>query len=73
LGPGARRRHDTANAGAARTWQYTYNTAGQLLSRTRPPDASGNAESARLTYYADTTDGHTTGDIASVANGAGVA
>jgi YD repeat-containing protein len=57
--------------GAARVWQYTYNSTGQLLARTGPADAGGNRESLRLTYYSDTTDSHTTGDLATVTNGAG--
>jgi RHS repeat-associated protein len=60
-----------AKTGAARTWQYTYNGLGQLLTRTGPADASGNIDSTRLTYYADTTDNHTNGDLASATNGAG--
>ncbi|MDL2357501.1 MAG: RHS repeat-associated core domain-containing protein, partial [Pseudomonadota bacterium] len=60
-----------AKSGAARTWQYTYNGLGQLLTSTGPADASGNIDSTRLTYYPDTTDTHTKGDIASVSNGAG--
>lgn len=60
-----------AKTGAARTWQFTYNSAGQLLTRTGPADASGNVDSLRLTYYTDTTDSHTIGDLASATNGAG--
>ncbi|MDB5917784.1 MAG: hypothetical protein JWR40_2018 [Massilia sp.] len=57
--------------GAARTWQYTYNGRGQLLTQAAPLDASGNVDSLRLTYYADTTDSHASGDLASVVNGTG--
>jgi RHS repeat-associated protein len=61
--------------GPLRVWRYTYNSAGQLLTRTGPADASGNIDSIRLTYYADTnadtTDSHTSGDLASITNGAG--
>ena len=60
-----------AKTGAARTWQYTYNGLGELLTRTGPADASGTIDSTRLTYYADTTDSHANGDLASVTNGAG--
>jgi RHS repeat-associated protein len=57
--------------GAPQTWQYTYNSTGQLLTRTGPVDAGGNRESLLLTYYADTTDSHAAGDLASATNGAG--
>ncbi|MDL2357800.1 MAG: DUF6531 domain-containing protein, partial [Pseudomonadota bacterium] len=59
--------------GAARTWQYTYNGAGQLLTRTGPADASGNIDATRLAYYADATASHAVGDLASATNGAGEA
>jgi RHS repeat-associated protein len=60
-----------AKTGAARVWQYTYNSAGKLLTRTGPADALGNRDSLRLTYYTDTTGDHTTGDLATATNGAG--
>jgi RHS repeat-associated protein len=60
-----------AKTGAARVWQYTYNSTGQLLTRTGPADVLGNRESLVLDYYADTTGGHTTGDLAAATNGAG--
>jgi RHS repeat-associated protein len=60
-----------AKSGPARTWQFTYNSAGQLLTRTGPADASGNVDLLRLTYYTDTTDSHSIGDLASATNGAG--
>jgi YD repeat-containing protein len=60
-----------AKTGAARVWQYTYNSAGKLLTRTGPADALGNRDALRLTYYADTTGDHTTGDLATATNGAG--
>jgi RHS repeat-associated protein len=60
-----------AKTGAARMWQYTYDNAGRLLTHKGPADAIGNRDSLLLTYYADTTDGHTTGDLATATNGAG--
>lgn len=60
-----------AKTGAARSWQFTYNSAGQLLTRTGLADASGNVDSQRLTYYTDTTDSHIIGDLASATDGAG--
>jgi RHS repeat-associated protein len=60
-----------AKSGPARTWQFTYNSAGQLLTRTGPADAGGKVESLRLAYYTDTTDSHSIGDLASAINGAG--
>ncbi|MDL2357106.1 MAG: DUF6531 domain-containing protein, partial [Pseudomonadota bacterium] len=62
-----------SKAGAARTWQYTYNGTGQLLTRTGPADASGNIDVIRLGYYADTNASHAVGDLASATNGAGEA
>lgn len=60
-----------ARTGPARVWRYTYNSTGQLLTRTGPADAAGNVDSARLTYYSDTSGSHAVGDLASIANGAG--
>ena len=60
-----------ARTGPSRVWRYTYNSAGQLLTRTDPADAAGNVVSARLTYYSDTSGSHAAGDLASIANGAG--
>jgi RHS repeat-associated protein len=60
-----------ARTGPARVWRYTYNRTGQLLTRTGPTDAAGNVDSARLTYYSDTSGSHAAGDLASVTNGAG--
>lgn len=57
--------------GAPRVWRYTYNSNGQLLTRTGPTDAAGNVDSVRLTYYADTAGSHSAGDLESVINGAG--
>jgi YD repeat-containing protein len=57
--------------GAAWTWQYTYNGLGQLLMRSGPTNASGSIDSTRFNYYADTTDSHTKGDLASATNAAG--
>lgn len=59
--------------GAPRTWQYTYDSRGQLLTKTGPADGRGNIDLTRLAYYADTTDSHTNGDLASVTNAAGEA
>lgn len=59
--------------GPPRVWQYTYTNTGKLLTRTGPADAGGNVDSIRQTYYADTTDSHATGDLASTTNGAGEA
>ena len=57
--------------GTLRVWRYTYTSTGKLLTRIGPSDASGNVDSARLTYYADTTDSHAAGDLETSANGAG--
>ena len=57
--------------GRARTWRYTYNAAGQLLTRTGPADASGQAESVSHVYYDDTTASHSKGDLASTRSAAG--
>lgn len=53
-----------AGTGPARVWRYIYNSAGKLLTRTGPADASGNAEFINLAYYTDTTASHATGDLA---------
>ncbi|MBY0236315.1 MAG: hypothetical protein K2W93_15145 [Burkholderiaceae bacterium] len=47
----------------ARTWQYSYNEFGQVLSVTDP---LGNV--TRYSYYSDTTSSHTQGDLRSVTN-----
>ncbi|MDM4766844.1 hypothetical protein [Pelomonas sp. SE-A7] len=47
----------------ARIWQYTYNERGQVLTMRDP---RGNTTMSA--YYGDTTSGHTTGDLKSVAN-----
>jgi RHS repeat-associated protein len=60
-----------AKTGAARAWQYTYDSAGKLLTRTGPADAAGNRDALLLTYYVDTTGEHTAGDLATATNGAG--
>jgi RHS repeat-associated protein len=60
-----------AKTGTARSWQYTYNSVGQMLTRSGPADASGNVDALRLIYYADTSESHTIGDLASATNGAG--
>ncbi|WP_426174419.1 DUF6531 domain-containing protein [Massilia sp. TWR1-2-2] len=59
-----------AKTGAARAWQYTYNSVGKLLTRTGPADAAGNHDALLLTYF-DTTYDHTAGDLATATNGAG--
>jgi RHS repeat-associated protein len=58
-------------SGQARTWRFTYNSAGQLLTRTGPSDVTGRVDSLQLTYYTDATDSHSIGDLASATNGAG--
>ena len=57
--------------GRARTWRYTYNASGQLLTRTGPTDALGQAESISHVYYDDTTASHTSGDLASTRSSTG--
>lgn len=60
-----------AKASAPRVWQFTYNSAGQQLTRTGPAGASGNADLLRLTYYTETTDSHASGDLETATNGIG--
>jgi RHS repeat-associated protein len=60
-----------SKTGTARVWRYTYNSQGQLLTRTGPADASGNVDSARLTYYTDATGSHAIGDVATATSGVG--
>jgi len=51
---------------AARVWQWTYNSFGQMLSA---EDPLGNETS--YAYYTDTTAEHTAGDLQSITNAAG--
>ena len=51
---------------AARVWQWTYNSFGQMLSA---EDPLGNGTA--YVYYTDTTSQHTAGDLQSVTNAAG--
>ncbi|HEX8615486.1 MAG TPA: RHS repeat-associated core domain-containing protein [Telluria sp.] len=57
--------------GLVQEWRYTYNRSGQLLTSTGPAGADGKAESASMSYYADTSASHRPGDLASVRNGVG--
>ena len=56
--------------GSARTWQYTYNADGRLLTLTGPANAAGSRVTSRHTYYEDTSESHTAGDLASITTGA---
>lgn len=52
-----------------KTWTYTYNQYGQLLTRKGP--RTDVDDTATYTYYADTTTDHTMGDLQKVRNAAG--
>ncbi|WP_166888591.1 RHS repeat-associated core domain-containing protein [Massilia sp. CCM 8734] len=60
-----------AGTGPIQEWRYTYNRSGQLLTSSGPLDANGKAESASMSYYADSSASHRPGDLASVRNGVG--
>jgi len=51
---------NATKSGTARVWSYTYNRRGQLFTSTTPAAAI-----TRHTYYEDTSDTHTIGDLAS--------
>jgi len=61
-----------ARTGVARTWSYTYDRFGQVLTEIAPGvDASDTSRKTTYTYYADTSfpdgqSGHTLGDLQSV-------
>lgn len=55
--------------GPARTWTYTYNTYGQVLSANGP--RTDLADTTTYTYYPDTTAAWTRGDLKSVTNALG--
>ncbi len=57
--------------GRPRVWRYTYNAAGQLLKRTGPANDPGQTETISQTYFEDTTETHTKGNLASTQNGIG--
>ena len=52
--------------GPARTWAYTYNQDGQMLTMRDPLN-----QVTSYAYYSDTTDEHTKGDLQSVTNAFG--
>jgi YD repeat-containing protein len=53
-------------SGTPRTWSYTYNESGQVLTARNPLN-----HLSTYTYYSDTTAEHTQGDLQSVINAAG--
>ncbi|MBS1214357.1 MAG: repeat-associated core domain protein [Proteobacteria bacterium] len=63
-----RRVIDTAT-GQARTWQYTYNSVGQVLSIDGP--RTDVADITRYDYYADATPTHRPGDLRTITNALG--
>jgi YD repeat-containing protein len=56
-------------SGSPRTWTWTYNQYGQVLTA-KGPRTDAN-DTTTYTYYGDTTTDHTLGDLASVINAAG--
>jgi YD repeat-containing protein len=60
----------TLQAGVpARTWQWTYNRWGQVLTEDGP--RTDVADTTSYAYYADTTAEHMLGDLQSITNAAG--
>jgi hypothetical protein len=57
--------------GAARAWEYSYNSEGKLLKLTGPSGFGGRSEIESRSYYTDTTDTHTAGDLESLINSVG--
>ena len=55
--------------GSPRTWTWTYNARGQVLTAKGPRTDVNDA--VTYTYYADTTSNHTLGDLATLTNAAG--
>ncbi|WP_457336045.1 LamG-like jellyroll fold domain-containing protein [Rhizobacter sp. P5_C2] len=53
----------------ARTWTYTYNSAGQVLTTKRT--RGGVSVTTSSTYFADTDANHTKGDLATTTDAAG--
>jgi len=58
-----------ASDGLARTWTYTYNAFGQVLTENGP--RTDVADTTTYTYYPDTTGTWTRGDLKSVTNALG--
>jgi RHS repeat-associated protein len=57
--------------GAARVWDYTYDTNGRILQARDPADAEGRRATTTYVYYQDGSATHNAGDLASVTNAAG--
>jgi YD repeat-containing protein len=57
--------------GRTRTWTFTYNALGQVLTSNAPPGESGISERTTYTYYGDTTATHTSGDLWTIVNAKG--
>ena len=55
--------------GTPRTWSYTYNSAGQVLTLDGP--RTDVIDRTTLAYYSDTTATHTQGDLATLTNALG--
>jgi RHS repeat-associated protein len=62
---------DARPEGKPRTWSFTYNARGQLLTQAGPKDALGQSESVTNVYYDDSSVNHSRGDLAKTVNGAG--
>jgi RHS repeat-associated protein len=57
--------------GTARTWNYSYDPRGKLITATGQVDAGGNQSSESRTYYQDSSVTHSVGDLATLTNSAG--
>lgn len=62
---------NAAKTGAPRITIYSYNRVGQMLSSTISGRAGSGGDTTSYEYYAQTTSGHTRGDLAKVTGPAG--
>ena len=60
---------NATTTGAARTWSYTYNANGQVLTENGARTDIGDITT--YTYYTDTTSTHRVGDLATIINALG--
>lgn len=57
--------------GPSRTWTFSYNASGQLLTSSGPKDTLGQMESITNVYFDESNSNHTKGDLATSLNAEG--
>ena len=60
-----------ARVGSSQTWDYTYDSHGNMLSKRGPVKANGVREAIQLSYYSDSNESHMRDDLAKVVSANG--